>query len=198
MEDFFSPPKQGEPEGVWSFTSKYRSTPLSIAKTCHQAMLVVNVCPQGANPIWAKNMILIILHKHYFLHQTSAILHLQDITVLNRFILPLLHLQNHGTRLQGTNRMPLTSRNIQSNNLPIGRKLDGLRANPLQLVIELPNKSTSQTHYCFRSMSMPMYGQRTPRLYGVQHPLALVIRTVTEVQIHSQSWTRFRLLSQII
>ena len=54
---------------------KLKSNTFVNRKSRHQSMLVINVCAQRANPIRAKNMILVIFHKHYFLHHTSYSLH---------------------------------------------------------------------------------------------------------------------------
>ena len=61
-----------------------------------------------------------------FILHTSAILHLQDVTVLNRFIRSVLHLHDHRAALESSYRVPLSYRDIQSNHWTIRRQLNPL------------------------------------------------------------------------
>ncbi len=51
-----------------------------------------------------------------------------------------------------------------------------------------PKQAASQTHYCFRSMSMPMYGHFCSWFHCIQEPMALLIKALMIIIIHTESW----------
>ena len=91
----------------------------------------------------------------------------QHIFLPYRFILPVLHLQNHGSTLQRLHRMPLPCRNVQSHGLPIGCQYDRLRTHPFQVIIILLHQLPAQAYYRFRSIPMTMDRHNRPRLYRI-------------------------------
>ena len=70
--------------------------------------------------------------------------------------------------------MPLADGDVQGDDGATGRKLDGLGAYTLQVVVELLHQAAAKADHGFAAVPMPMNGQRTPGLNGVEHALAFV------------------------
>lgn len=94
--------------------------------------------------------------------------------------------------------MPLAGGDVKGNDGAIGRKLDGLSAHTLQVVVVFFHQSASKADHRFTAVAVPVDGQRASRLNGVEHALGLVIGTVPKVPVHSQARRGLGLLSEVI
>ena len=87
----------------------------------------------------------------------------QDIHVAQRFIRPVLHLQDHRAGLQRPHRMPLTDGNTEGDHRAGRAQFDGLRTTPFPLVVELLHQPPAQTDHRLRRFPVPMHRHLAPR-----------------------------------
>lgn len=79
-----------------------------------------------------------------------------------------------------------------------GGEFNGIGADAVEVVVELFNLAASQADDRFQTVLMPMDGHGTARLDGVEHALGLIVRTITQIQIHPKPRRSLSLVSQII
>lgn len=81
--------------------------------------------------------------------------------------------------------MPLVFRDIDGDAVPFRLEVDALRHHP-RVVVEHLAEMPAEAHHRLGRLGMPMNRQRRPRFQRIQHPLGLVLRSVSEVQVHPQ------------
>ena len=81
----------------------------------------------------------------------------QDIRIRGGLVRAIFAFQDDGAGFEDTNGVPLPCWHIQSYHLAIGCELYIVRANPLQLIVELPHQLAPQTHHGLGGLLVAMY-----------------------------------------
>ena len=109
---------------------------------------------------------------------------IQDVFLSQRFPRPVLALQQHRTTFQAFQAVPLPCWDIDEH--PAGDHVDGIGQSAL-LVIEVFLEMPTQAHHRLGGGPVPMDGKHRPRLYGIQHALGLILRRITQIQVHPEA-----------
>ena len=121
----------------------------------------------------------------------------QDILLPQRRIRPVLGFQDDGAGCEGADGVPLACGDVQGDGGAVGREFDRFNAGA-EFVVKFFDQLAAENDHGFGGMPMPVNGQRSAGLNGVEHPLRLVLRGIAKVQIHPQPRRGLRLRGQIV
>ena len=99
------------------------------------------------------------------------------------FVGTVLAFEDDGAALQDLHRMPLADGDVEGDALPFRPEVDDLRHLPRGVVEHLA-EMPAEAHHRLGRLGVPMYRQRRPRLQRIQHPLTLVLWSISKVQVH--------------
>ena len=106
---------------------------------------------------------------------------MQDIFVCQRAPWPILGFKQDCPRLKANQIMPLTCRDINSNAVRI-RSTHPLANDIALVVIKIFFQRAFDNNHGFGTIPMSMNRHNRPGLQRIQHPLAMITLTVTQVK----------------
>ena len=110
---------------------------------------------------------------------------MQDIFVCQRTPWPILGFKQDSPRLKANQIMPLACRDINTNAVRI-RSTHPLANYITLVVIKIFFQRAFDNNHGFRTIPMSMNRHNRPGLQRIQHPLAMVTLTVTQVKTLTQ------------